>query len=436
MLKRKIYGRLRDWKAARDRDCLVLKGARQVGKTFIVDRFGRENYKSFIHIDFVKHPEHKLIFDGSLEASDIMKKLTLYVSDVCFAEGDTLIFLDGIHECPNSRTALKYLGEDGRFDVIASSDRSAEESAASVPVGSETVLSVDSLDFEEFMWACGVSADAVDILRGYYEEGQPVDPGVHERFMGLLRDYLVVGGMPGVVAEFIKTDSYGSAFAAQKRILEGLEDDIRRCSSPVNAQKIIDCYRSLPRQLSRVHTKFQYTNVTRDGNARKYEESLKWLSGSGLIKKCVNVGEPVFPSAAYEKTEQFKVYSSDTGLLTSMYGPETQSALVRDTLEGPARNGIYENLAFDMLSKAGIKLNYFKSETSTQEIEFLFERDGSMIPVEMKPRKGSSVSLGNYISAYGPPSAYKLVTGNLEKKKDSTVLPLYMAMFLGQEKTN
>ena len=144
----------------------------------------------------------------------------------------------------------------------------------------------------------------------------------------------------------------------------------------------------------------------------------------------MNLDTPEFPAAAHETPEHFKVYASDTGLLTSMYGPETQSALVRDAVEGAVRQGIYENLAFDMLAKSGFALNYYKDKNSTQEIEFLFEKDGSMIPVEIKPRKGKSVSLANYISAYRPPYAYKLVTGNLEAKDGRVSVPLYMAMFL------
>ena len=170
--------------------------------------------------------------------------------------------------------------------------------------------------------------------------------------------------------------------------------------------------------------------VSREGNARRYENCLNWLVDAGMIKLCVNVSTPQFPLVAYEKPEQFKVYVTDIGLLTSLYGYETQTALLKDTLVGPAKGGIYENLVFDMLMKRGMTLNYFKNDKNTQEIEFLFVQNGAVVPIEVKSKRGATVSLNTFITEYAPPYAYKLVAGNMGVSGTKITMPLYMAIFI------
>ena len=218
--------------------------------------------------------------------------------------------------------------------------------------------------------------------------------------MNLLREYLVVGGMPEAVNTFLKTNNYQEVFAVQKKILDSYKDDIQHYASAHDRQKISDCYNSIPRQLAKEYTKFQYKTVRKEGSARRYENCLNWLVDAGMIKMCVNVSTPLFPLVAYEKPEQFKVYVTDIGLLTSLYGYETQTALLKDTLTGPAKGGIYENLVFDMLIKRGFSLNYFKNDSNTQEIEFLYQTDGNVIPVEVKSKNGATLSLNNFIKNY------------------------------------
>ena len=187
---------------------------------------------------------------------------------------------------------------------------------------------------------------------------------------------------------------------------------------------------SIPRQLAKEYTKFQYKVVSKEGNARRYENCLNWLVDAGMIKMCVNVSTPQFPLVAYEKPDQFKVYVTDIGLLTSLYGYETQVALLKDTLTGPAKGGIYENLVFDMLVKRGFLLNYYKNDKNTQEIEFLYTKTGSVIPVEVKSKNGATLSLNNFIADYEPSCAYKLISGNLGVSGCKVTLPLYMTIFI------
>lgn len=432
MLKRKIYDRLLDWKKTKSKECLLVKGARQVGKTFIIEHFGKENYNSYIYINFYKNPEHKEIFDGSLEAEEIYKRISLYLDHVRFIEHDTLIFLDEIQDCPNARTALKFLAIDDRYDVIASGSLLGlhYKEMASIPVGYERTMEMFSLDFEEFLWATGKTKQAISALKEYYDSKTKVPEMLHTQFIGLLREYMVVGGMPEVINVFLRTNNYQDAYATQKKIMESYREDIKHYATTSVRQKISDCYNSIPRQLAKEYTKFQYKVVSKDGSARRYENCLNWLVDAGMIKMCVNVSTPMFPLIAYEKPEQFKVYVTDIGLLASLYGYDTQVQLMKDTLRGPAKGGIYENLVFDMLIKRGFDLNYYKNDRNTQEIEFLYSDDGQVIPIEVKSKNGATISLNNYIAEYEPPFAYKLISGNVGVLDKKITLPLYMAMFI------
>ena len=432
MLKRKIYAELLNWKSKKSQECLLVKGARQIGKTFIIEQFGKEQYESYIYLNFYKNPEYKEIFEGALDAKEIYKKISLYVENVRFVEHDTLIFLDEIQDCPNARTALKFLAIDDHYDVIASSFLLGlhYREMASVPVGYERTMEMFSLDFEEFLWAMGKGEQAVAAIREYFDQKEKVASGIHEQFITLLREYLVVGGMPEAVNTFLKSNNYQEVYATQKKIMESYREDIKHYASTQIRQKISDCYNSIPRQLAKEYTKFQYKVVSKEGNARRYENCLNWLVDAGMIKVCVNVSTPQFPLLAYEKPDQFKVYVTDIGLLTSLYGYETQAALLKNTLTGPVKGGIYENLVFDMLIKRGFSLNYFKNDKNTQEIEFLYSKDGSVIPVEVKSKNGATLSLNHFIEEYTPPYAYKLISGNLGVSGCKVTMPLYMVMFI------
>lgn len=432
MLRRRVYDALLNWKDNKSKECLLVKGARQIGKTFIIEKFGKEQYSRYVYINFYQNPECKEIFEGSLEAEAIYKKISLYVKDVSYAPHDTLIFLDEIQDCPNARTALKFLAIDDRYDVIASGSLLGlhYKEMASIPVGYERTMEMYSLDFEEFLWAMGVGGQAIEALERYFDCREKVEPGIHGRFMSLLREYLVVGGMPEAVNIFLKSNNFQDVYATQKKIMESYQEDIKHYASTPMRQKIADCYHSIPRQLAKEYTKFQYKVVGREGSARRYENCLNWLADAGMIGMCFNVSTPQFPLVAYEKPDQFKVYVTDIGLLTSLYGYETQAALVMDTLKGPAKGGIYENLVYDILVKRGFSLNYYRNDRNTQEIEFLYGKDGSVVPVEVKSRNGATLSLNQFIEEYAPSCAYKLVSGNVGVYGTKFTLPLYMAMFL------
>ena len=432
MLKRKIYDALNCWRKTKRNECLLVRGARQVGKSFIIEKFGHDNYKSVIVLNFFKHPEYAEIFDGDLSPSEIFKRLSLKVPNISFIPGRTLLFLDEVQHCPNARTAIKFLAGDKTCDVISSGSLLGlhYKEIVSVPVGYERQLEMHSLDFEEFLWAYGYNDSAITELKSYFTNAAKIPSSIKDTFARILREYIAVGGMPDVVNTFLETNNFGAVFAKQRDLLAEYEEDIIKYTSGAERQKVADCYRSIPRQLSKEYTKFRYSVVSPGGTSKKYGNALDWLTDAGFIKKVCNVSTPQLPLRSYEKPNEFKVYGTDIGLVSAMYGRETQAALIEDTLTGPAKGGIYENLIFDMLSKRGYELRYYKNEKNTQEIEFLIEQNRSAIPIEVKSRRGDTPSLNTFIDEWAPPYAYKLTSGNIGKIDSKITLPHYMAMFI------
>lgn len=432
MLKRKFYDKLIEWKNKKSHTCLLVKGARQIGKTFIIDLFGRENYQSYIYINFIEMPQTKDIFNGELSAEEIYKRLTLVMPDVIYIENDTLIFLDEIQECPNARTALKFLALDGKFDVIASGSLLgiSYKEVSSIPVGYEEPVEMYSLDFEEFLWAVGYDEEKISVLREYFDKKETVPESVHDKMMYLLREYIAIGGMPAVVNRFIETHHFGEVQTIQQMILDSYFDDISEYASNTEKPKVKNAYLSIPKQLAKENKKFQFSVVEKKATARKYENSVEWLRDASLVRMCYNVSTPDFPLTAYEKDNQYKLYTSDIGLLVAMYGFDMKKAVIDNTLKGNVKGGIYENLILDMMSKRGYKLNYYRTDNGSTEIEFLMTKDAQVIPIEVKAGNGSTISLNTLLEKEDIPYGYKLISGNVGVNGKKIVLPLYMAMFI------
>lgn len=435
MLKRKMLDTLRAWKASHGNECLLINGARQVGKSYVVNAFGREDYESLVSLDFVMHPEQKEIFAGSLDPNEIFSRISLYVPGARLLPGRTLIFIDEIQECPQARSAFKYLAQDGRFDVIGSGSllgirfRGLED-APSLPVGYERQITMHPLDFEEFLWARGYRPEAIEVLRGYFERLEAVPAAINDRMMRLLREYLVVGGMPAVVQTFVEAGDFGRAHDAQLQLHALYLDDVAKYAPPAQRVKARACYLSLPRQLAKENTRFSYATVESRGRARKFEGSVDWLVGAEMVRRCTAVSTPQFPLVAYEQGERFRLYANDTGLLMAMYDFSMKAAVVDNTLGGPMKGGLYENLVAGMLVARGVPLRYWTSSDSKHEIEFLADDEGSVVPIEVKAGRGSTASLNALLEREDVAVGYKLVDGNVGKDGKKITLPLYMAMFL------
>lgn len=440
MIKRKMYKYLINWKQKKDKSALIIKGARQVGKSYLVREFGRNEYESYIEINFLKNPSYKNIFKGDLSAEEIFKRLSAYIPNLKIIPFKTLLFLDEIQVCAEARTAVKFLVEDGSVDVISSGsllglsyleddDKNVTE-PTSLPVGYEEQITMYSLDFEEFLWAKGYNDDAIAYLKDFYISNKEVSKELNDKYLELFGEFMIVGGMPEVVQTFIDTNNFQEASKIQGKILADYQDDISKHAKGQEKIKVRQCYDSIPKQLAKEYKKFQYSVVEKGKTSKKYGGSIKWLCDSSLVNKCSNVNEAYIPLLAYEMDDQFKLYLNDTGLLLYLYGPETKLAILNNTLKGNAKGGIYENIISESLLKRGYKLYYYKTQNSSMEIEFVIEKNGEVIPIEVKAGNDSTPSLNSFINKYHPKVSYKFVNGNVGFLDGKKTLPHYMVMFI------
>lgn len=386
MLRRKITNSLLKWKNDPHKKSLLVRGARQVGKTFAVDDFAKKNYGTYIYINFEENPQYASFFAGSRSVETIMRNISAEFKDADFIPGDTLIFLDEIQNCPNARVAFKFFSIDGRYDVIGTGSLLGVryKEVSSYPVGYEDVLDMYSLDFEEFLWAMGMKNDIIDHVRTCLSKKEPIDQFILDRFNEYMRWHMVIGGMPQVVNTFIDTNHFGKVLSVQKRITGGYVDDIMKYASGLDKNRVRASFESIPQQLSKKNKKFIYADVEgrKDSRYETYGSSLSWLYDAGLIDFCYNLNEPALPLMSNRKNGIFKIYLRDTGLMISMMEGGLDKALLSNDLfvnEG----GIAENLVADMLGKSGYPLTYFEKNGSL-EVDFVLNLNGVASAVEVK----------------------------------------------------
>lgn len=445
MLKRKMYDELLNWKKRKNdyklNEVLLIKGARQVGKSYVVNSFGSniDNYDSYIEINFIKNPELKEAFRGNKEPDRIYSNLSILMPEIKLIPGRTLFFLDEIQNCGDARTALKFLASDLRYDFIASGSllgleygEDGDENVEvpeSIPVGFETELKMYPLDFEEFLWAKGYSDDQILELKKYFDNKEMVPQVINNKMEDLFREYIVVGGMPEVVATFVNSNNYNNVISTQNKIIKDYKSDISKHAKGEQKLKITSCYESIPKQLSRELKRFQYAFVEKKATSRKYGGSVKWLKDSSLVNACYNISNPEIPLLAYEKEDQFKLYINDTGLLTQLYGRETKIAVLNNTIKGNGKGAIYENVIAQLLISKGYTLHYYRPDDNS-ELEFVIEKNGEVVPIEVKSGNTASKSLNSFIDEFKPTIAYKIVGGNLGVSGSKITIPHYMIMFL------
>ena len=431
VLKRKVEQQLIDWKNSKDKMPLVVKGARQVGKTFLIEKFCREHYKRYYYIDFNEMPNFKAVFSGNLDATTIIKNLTLEVRNFRLTEGETVIVLDEIQNCPNARTALKFLAKDPRFDIIASGSLLGinYKEVTSFPVGYTDHIEMHSLDFEEFCWANGFNEDGIAILKECFDNKQPVPISGHNRILALFKEFIIVGGMPRVVWDFVNNHNFGNVLRLQRAIIEDYKDDIAKYAEGNDKAKARNCFLSIPKQLAKDYKKFQYSVVEKGGTSRKFGGSLMWLYDAGIINFCYNLSIPELPLEGNSKNSEFKVYMRDTGLLVSMLEDGSQSNIIKGNL-GIYKGAIYENIIADIFTKLGKKLYYFE-KSNRLEVDFIIRRENIAVGVEVKSGDNSKAkSISSLVDFWGVEKGIKLTSGNIGATDKIETLPLYMAMFL------
>ena len=428
MLRRKIENTLEQWKSTSGHKPLVIMGIRQCGKTFIVQHFAAAHYKTVVYINFIKQPERINAFVGSKDVNVILLNLSAQIQGVSFTPGDTCFIFDEIQECPEARTSLKFFKEDGRFDVIATG------SLNSVPVGSEDIIEMYPLDFEEFLWANGLSEDVVETLRKCYREEKPVPAGIHVAMKQFLNLYVTIGGLPEPINVFLKTNNMNEVSKAYKSILKEYRDDMVKYAPDKDKPHIRECFNSIPKQLAKDNKKFQYNKVKPGGRSDTYLGSLQWLEDAGIICRCYNTDITGLPMEGNAKDNVFKVYTADIGLLVEMLGPGVRADILQGNLGG-FKGAIYENLMADTLHKKEQNLYYFQKD-SGMELDFLVRINGECVPLEVKARTAQAKSVKtvlNHPEKYKVKHVIKFGDFNIGRDGQLLTLPNYMQFLLNLE---
>jgi predicted AAA+ superfamily ATPase len=424
--------RLLEWKNSKNKYALLIKGARQVGKTFIVREFAREYYKNFIEINFEKQPSAKKAFEGDLDARTIMLNLSTMGMGP-FEEGNTLIFFDEIQSCAQARTAVKFLVEDGRFDYIESGSLLGIgfKDVSSYPVGFEEQVTMYPLDFEEFLWTKNITHEVIEKLHEAYEYKRPVDDFLHERIMKVYREYLIVGGMPAAVTAFLENDDFSKTLKIQNSILDSYRDDISKYADKekIFAKKIFD---AIPEQLNRKNKRFILADLEKGTTAKKYENASMWLAEAGVAYNCFNVAVLEAPLRFNEKRNLYKLYMLDTGLLCAQGMKKIQIELLAGNIE-INEGGITENAVGAELAKKNIPLYYYDKK-GRSELDFVFEENGGLSVIEVKSGKNHKMHASlNHACEEASLLNRRIVLSkyNTEIGANGVIYyPLYMAMFL------
>ncbi len=450
MLRRKIETYLSEWKQSNDRKPLVIKGVRQCGKTFIVKKFAKENYQNVVYMNFLLEPDKKLAFTGNLDVDTIILNLSALIPGARFIEGKTCIILDEIQECKEARTALKSFKMDGRFDVIATGSLlgvkgygkhkkgdTEIEGVDSVPVGYETIVDMYPLDYEEFLWANGVSTQVIDTVRSCFEDECAVPDGIHKAMMDLLYRYVIVGGLPEVVNCFLETKNIDLIYQKQRTLIAEYEEDMVKYAKDDDKPHIRECFESIPKQLAKENKKFQYSVVKKGGRSSQYKGSLQWLEDAGIVERCYNSTITELPLSGIAIDDCFKVYTTDIGILMGMLDYGTQADILKGNLLG-YKGAIFESLMADFLCKSGQKLYYFHKDSGL-EIDFLVRFNGECVLIEVKSKTGKAKSVNTVLKnkdVYHVNNAIKLGQYNVGRQGEVLTIPLYMGFLIKEKLQN
>lgn len=400
LLKRKIDKYLTDWKNKPDRKPLIIKGARQIGKTRSVEWFASQNYASVIEINFIEQKKYREIFNDGFEVDAILKNISLLNPELKFIPGDTIFFFDELQACPNCATSLKFFKLDGRFDVICSgslmgiSYREIESNS----VGYKEDYEMHSMDFEEFLWAMGYNDEFTADLLSHMLDVRPLSELQMDTLMSLFRDYVIIGGMPEVVSTYVRNKNFSGTLDIQRQLLKDYEEDITKYVEGLDKAKVKAVYNHISTFLAKENKRFQITKIARNARNRDYMGCVEWLADAGVVNVCYCLNQPELPLKGNYDPKMYKIYFKDTGLLIASLDEEAQEDLRANKNLGTYKGAIYENIVGDMLVKQGYRLFYYHSDRPALEMDFFIRDADSLIPVEVKANGGATPSLNRLLN--------------------------------------
>ncbi|MBR7175528.1 MAG: ATP-binding protein [Clostridia bacterium] len=436
-MRRKIDRFLQEWKDLPDHKPLIIKGARQIGKTASIREFGRQHYKCFIEINFIFEPQYKQITTDGYTAQQVIKNLTLINPSLQLIPGETLLFFDELQAHPDMATTLKSFQEDGRFDVICSGSLLGihYKQIESVSVGYKQNYEMRSLDFEEFLWTQGYGDDAVSELLEHMLTLKPFSALVLNRFNTLFLDYCVLGGMPGVIRQFVETQTFSGTLAIQRQLLLDYEEDVRKYAKGMDQTRIINVLRHITPQLAKENKKFQISKVASGARFRDYRGCIEWLLDSGIVQACYCLLHPELPLGGNYDENKFKLYYADSGLLVATLDDEVQQEFRATRDLGVYKGALYENIIAEALTKAGLPLYYYRRDNSTLEEDFFVRTVHELVPIEVKSTNNTSKSLRLLIASSSYPDilyGLKIAGSNLGYSDHIYTFPHFCAFLLGK----
>lgn len=400
LLKRKIDKYLTDWKNSPDRKPLIIKGARQIGKTRSVEWFAGQNYASVIEINFIEQKKYREIFNDGFEVDAILKNISLLNPELKFIPGDTIFFFDELQACPNCATSLKFFKLDGRFDVICSGSLMgiSYNEIESNSVGYKEDYEMHSMDFEEFLWAMGYNDEFTADLLSQMLDVRPLSELQMDTLMSLFRDYVIIGGMPEVVSTYVRNKNFSGTLDIQRQLLKDYEEDITKYVEGLDKAKVKAVYNHISTFLAKENKRFQITKIARNARNRDYMGCVEWLADAGVVNVCYCLNQPELPLKGNYDPKMYKIYFKDTGLLIASLDEEAQEDLRANKNLGTYKGAIYENIVGDMLVKQGYRLFYYHSDKPALEMDFFIRSADSLIPVEVKANDGATASLNRLLN--------------------------------------
>ena len=425
-MERKIEAELIAWKKSTGRMPLVLHGARQVGKTFVVKKFANEHYANFVYLNFEANAQLQAIFTKDLSPKRIVAELSVLMG-VAIQEHTTLLFFDEIQASERALTSLKYFSEETPdYHIIAAGSLlgvALHREQYSFPVGKVVVKMLYPLDFEEFLWATA-SKDAANIIRTCYNSN--LSCSLHEHFMEQFRLYLCLGGMPNVINTYLQTHSFDEVDVVQRNIVDAYIVDMAKYALPVDTVKIMSTYHSVPTQLAKENKKFQYKFIKSGARSNQYETAIDWLCASGIVIKCVRIHQGHYPLSVYSEPGIFKIYMGDIGLLRSKLGIAAQVILSDSQQMNYFKGSLVENYVANALVSRGFDCYYWESEGKA-EVDFVIQTNGGeCIPIEVKSSENvRSKSLNQYVMKYNPPYSIRISAKNFGFENEIKSIPHY-----------
>ena len=398
--KRKIDDFLQEWKADAKHKPLIIKGARQIGKTESILHFAKQNYKNIVYINFALEKKFMQILADGYDVESVTRNITLADPSIQFIPKESIILFDEIQENPDVATSLKSFHRDGNYDVICSGSMLGinYKRIHSNSVGSKTDYEMFSMDFEEFLWAKGYSEEQVNSILSHMLENKPFNENELSIFKELFLTYSVLGGMPDVVKQYLETGTFSGTPDLQNQIRLDYEEDVRKYAEGLDQTKIISVYRSIPAQLAKENKKFQFNKVAKNARSREYSGCIDWLKDAGIIMECNCLQFPELPLKGNVEESKYKLYYMDTGLLISSLDEEAQEDLRVNKNLGVYKGALYENFVAEAFVKQGLGLYYYKKENASLEEDFFVRTQNALVPVEVKANSNQSKALSTLIS--------------------------------------